>query len=228
MVDRMIRRSVRRSFRGVYWIPPATPVAQPAIFVPNHHGWHDGYVMYLALRQLGLVGIHDWIAEYDAFPLFGKIGGMPFPANDPSRRASTIRRTIRHMKDEGHSLLLFAEGVLHRPPKLMPFGKSLDLLVRQVPNAVVIPVGIRYEHAMHERPECYVNFGAPMEAGPEIGRRTRLEVAALLDRIAATLIVSPESFSELHEGTRDVNERMSLRALPVIRRQPRIIEPQDS
>lgn len=209
MVDRMIRRSVRRSFRGVYWIPPTMPIAEPAIFVPNHHGWHDGHVMYLAMRHLGLAGISSWIAEYDAFPWAGRVGGMPFPADDASRRASTIRRTIRHMKDDKYSLLLFAEGVLHRPPKLMPFGKSLDLLVRQVPNATVIPVGIRYEQAMHERPECYVSFGAPMENGPELSRRTRLEVARVLDRTAATLIVSPEDFVELHAGTRDANERRS-------------------
>jgi len=213
MVDAMIRRSVRRAFRNVYWVPPTLPVPEPAIFVPNHHGWFDGYVMYLALSQLKLKGFHDWIQEYEAFPLFGKIGGMAFPANDSAARAATIRRTVRAMNDDGRSLMLFAEGVLHRPPELLPFGKSLEFMAKQVPKAAIIPVAIRYEHAIHERPEAYLQFGAPLEPGPDLGRRTRLAVKSLLDRIAIDLVREPERFQVLHAGTPDVNERMDMRAL---------------
>ena len=216
LVDRMIRRSVKRTFRNLYWQPPADPPVEPSIYVPNHHGWHDGYVMYLALSALRLRGFNDWIAEFDSFPLFSKVGGMPFPPEDASRRAITIRRTIRLMKEKRRSLMLFAEGVLHRPPELMPFGKSLELMHRQVPEASVIPVAIRYEHSLHERPEAYLAFGKPMEPGPDMARRTRLEVAALLDRIAADLVVAPERFQVLHGGTKDVNERMSMKGFPRI------------
>lgn len=220
-VDRMIRLAVHRSFRNVYWIPPVKPISEPAIFVPNHHGWHDGYLMYLALSALRLHGFHDWIQEFDAFPLFGKIGGMPFPENDPMRRAATIRRTIRLMRQEQRSLLLFAEGVLHRPPKLLPFGKSLSTIATHVPNASVVPVAIRYEHNIHERPEAYILFGdaiptpTPIAGKPnELPAHTRLVVAALLDRIAATLTVEPETFRILHRGTPDVNERWDMRKIP--------------
>ncbi len=120
----MIRRSVRRAFHSVYWSPPPETPTPPAIFVINHHGWHDGYLMYLAATRLG-IRVVDWIQEFEAFPLFAKVGGMPFPKDDPVGRAATIRRTIRLMRDERRSLLLFAEGVMHRPPGLMPFGKAL-------------------------------------------------------------------------------------------------------
>lgn len=217
----MIRRSVRKAFHGVYWRPPEGNVSQPALFVPNHHGWHDGYVMYLALTQLNLLGIHDWIQEYDTFPLFGQIGGMPFPTDDPARRAATIRQSIRYMREERHSLLLFAEGVLHRPPQLLPFGKSLDTLAKQVPGVTVYPVGIRYELSAHERPECFIRFGSPLEGGPELARRTRLAVAAQLDRIAVERVMAPEAYELLHKGTADVNERWDMKDLPVIGRRKR-------
>lgn len=214
-VDAMIRRSVRKGFHNVLWVPPKLPIPEPAVFVPNHHGWHDGYVMYLALAQLGLKGYRDWIAEYDAFPLFGRIGGMPFPPGDPARRATTIRQTIRLMREEELSLMLFAEGTLHRPPGLLPFGKSLELVAGKVEKATVIPVAIRYELALHERPECFIVFGDPVERGPDLARRTRLEVAALLDTLAARRVTDPEAFRVLHAGTKDVNERMDMRNLPI-------------
>jgi hypothetical protein len=169
--------------------------------------------MYLALSRLNLLGIHDWIQEYDAFPLFGAVGGMPFPTDDPARRSETIRRTVRLLRAR-HSLLLFAEGVLHRPPGLLEFGKSLDFLARVAPEACVIPVAIRYELALHERPEAFVWFGEPMAKGEDIARRTRLSVAAALDRLSASMAVGGEGLEVLHSGTKDVNERWDFRKMP--------------
>ncbi len=212
----MIRRSVRKGFRGVYWIPPSEPLNQPSILVPNHHGWHDGYVMYHAITKLGLPTL-DWIQEFDTFPLFASIGGMPFPADDPTRRAQTIRRTIRLMKEEKRNLLLFAEQQLHRPPEILRFGKALQTVVKHVPGVEVVPVAIRYELSMHERPECFLMFGKPLKAEAATPDATRLAVKALLDVLAVKVSFAREEFEELAKGTRDVNERMDMRQIPGFR-----------
>ena len=209
-VDRMIRRSVRKAFHTVHWSPPPETPTPPAIFVANHHGWHDGYLMYLAATRLG-VRVVDWIAEFDAFPLFAKVGGMRFPPDDPAARAATIRRTVRLMREDGRSLLLFAEGTLHRPPGLLPFGKALETVARAVPGVRVVPVGIRYELAMHERPEAWLRFGTPVEAGDGLSARTRLAVAAGLDALAAEVRFEPARYVTLARGTLDVNERWDVR-----------------
>ena len=217
IVDGMIRRSVRQRFRGVYWIPPAEPLPAPCIFVPNHHGWHDGYVMYHAVTALGMPTL-DWIQEFEAFPLFASIGGMPFPANNAAKRGGTIRKTIRLMNKEKRNLLLFAEQELHRPPEMLPFGKSLDFVASQVPEASVVPVAIRYELAMHERPECYILFGAPLKGKDINGAAVRLAVKGLLDELAVKMRFAPEAFKELAKGTLDVNERMDMRQIPKFRK----------
>jgi 1-acyl-sn-glycerol-3-phosphate acyltransferase len=208
----MIRRSVRKAFHTVHWTPPAPPPAPPAIFVANHHGWHDGYLMYLAATKLG-IRVVDWIAEFDSFPLFAKVGGMRFPADDPAARAATIKRTIRLMQNEGTSLLLFAEGILHRPPGLLPFGKALETVSKAVPAAKIVPVAIRYELALHERPEAWLRFGDEVPAGENLAVRTRLAVAAGLDALAGEVRFSPSRFETLVEGTLDINERWYARRL---------------
>ncbi|RYG40379.1 hypothetical protein EON79_22700 [bacterium] len=201
-----MRGNVRKSFHSVQWRPPAGLPEGPKIFAANHHGWHDGYLLYVACTAMN-VPVVDWIAEFDAFPLFAKVGGMPFPPSDPSRRAATVRKTIRLMKDEGRSLMLFAEGILHRPPELLPFGRSLEVVAAKT-GAAVIPTAIRYEIAMHERPEPFLLFGAPVEPGPKLAERSRLAVRRLLDE-GATLIRHDEAvFETLVAGTKDVNERM--------------------
>jgi 1-acyl-sn-glycerol-3-phosphate acyltransferase len=213
----MIRRAVRKSFRGVYWIPPAQPLPEPSILVPNHHGWHDGYVMYHAITAMKMLTL-DWIQEFDSFPLFSRVGGMPFPADDAARRGVTIRKTIRLMNAEKRNLLLFAEQQLHRPPEIMPFGKALEVVAGRVTDVSVVPVAIRYEMSMHERPECFLHFGAPVKGKDATAAGTRLAVKALLDEIAVKIRFEPQAFQTLAEGTKDVNERMDMRQIPGIRK----------
>ena len=211
----MIRRSLKARFHTIWWEEPGELPAGPCIYVPNHHAWHDGYVMYTALTKLHQERdrgrFYDWIQEYEAFPLFGTIGGLPFPAGDAGKRAATIRKTVRLMREEGASLMLFAEQHLHRPPELWEFGKALETVSKLVPQASVIPVAIRYELCLHERPEAYLRFGMPVEAGPELSRRTRNSVRAELDQLRADIDFRPERLTPLLLGTRDVNERLDVR-----------------
>lgn len=204
----MIRRSVRKRFHTVHWIPPSFEVKPPCIFVPNHHGWFDGYLMFHVVTQLGIPTL-DWIQEFDSFPLFSKIGGMPYPLKDLKRRSSTVKRTIRLMREEGWSLLMFAEAHLHYPPDLLPFGRALEVVANKVPEVQVIPVGIRYEMAMHERPEGFITFGNPVALGEGLAERTREAVQAVLEEMNS----GSKEFQVLAKGTLDVNERWDMRRI---------------
>ena len=157
------------------------------------------------------VPIVDWIQEFAAFPLFAKVGGMPYPKDNPTVRAQTIRRTIRLMRDQNRSLLLFAESELHRPPQLLGFGRSLQLISDTVPDAKIFPVAIRYDMSLHERPEAFITIGQPVEPGPDLSVRTRLQVGALLDVTMVKMEHDPGSFEMLQRGTLDVNERWDVR-----------------
>ena len=99
LVAKMIDSNLKKRFHTVHWIPPNFAFDPPVIFITTHHGWHDGYLMYRVIKALNLPSV-DWIQEFESFPLFAKIGGMPYPVNDPQARAKTIRKTIRLMREE--------------------------------------------------------------------------------------------------------------------------------
>ncbi len=206
----MIESTVRKRFRRVYWrglehLPP-----KPIIFAANHHGWHDGYLMFHLVRAVNRPAL-DWITEYDGFPLFGHAGGMPFPADDPARRASTIRQTIRQMNDEGRSLILFPEVHLHPPPDILPLGKAVETLMRKVPSATLVPVAIHYQMDLHERPEAYLSIGDRIPIGENLLGRLQGAMEQELESLRAG-ITSQENFEVLVQGTMDVNERWDFRA----------------
>lgn len=207
-VEKMIERSVRARFHTVFWRKEDFEFQKPVIFVPNHHGWHDGYLMFHLIRNLQIECL-DWITEFDAFPLFAKVGGMPFPADDPARRATTVRTTIRRMNEERKSLILFAESDLHRPPEILPLGKALETVLKHVPGSQVVPVAIVYQMSLHERPEAALSVGAPV---PDPNRESVREALETLHRRTAHHMQNPEQhFEVLVKGTLDVNERWDVR-----------------
>lgn len=211
MIGQMIRRNVRARYYEVRWRPPAQLPECPILWVPNHHGWHDGYLMYLAVKALSVPTL-DWIAEYDAFPLFGRIGGMPYPADDAAKRAATFRKTIRLMNEGGWSLLLFAERHLHPPPEILPFGRSISKICRAVPGSQVIPVAIYYEQSLHERPTAWIDFGRPInpEDEEDPSASAQQAVTQLLAELRGSRWDTDKGFTTLLAGTRDVNERHGL------------------
>jgi 1-acyl-sn-glycerol-3-phosphate acyltransferase len=206
LVSLMIRRTVRARFRKVYWRLP-NEIPEHCIFATTHHGWHDGYLLFHVVTALNRPSL-DWIQEFDAFPLFRYVGGMPFPADDPNRRAATLKKTIRVMRSEKRSLMLFAEGILHRPPEIWPIGKALDLIVKQVAGVSILPVSIKYDMSIHERPEAFIWIGEPV-----IVEELRDTLATQLTQIETALKQDQSIFTELAQGTLDVNERMDMRKI---------------
>jgi 1-acyl-sn-glycerol-3-phosphate acyltransferase len=182
---------------------------KPTLFVPNHHGWFDGYLMYLVLTKAD-VPFLMWVEEFNAFPLFGAAGALPFPVGEPLMRARTIRSTLRQVVSGGTSLVLFAEGVLHAPPDVLPLGRSLEFLANKLPAVDVVPVAIHYSFDLHERPEATLVFGEPLRERQDIAGATRMALEGLLDQARR---LDPRSLEVLFAGTRDVNERLGMRGL---------------
>lgn len=207
IVAGMIRRSTRSRLRNLYWSPPSQPLKSPVIFYCNHHGWLDGYLMFHVVEKLRMRAL-DWIEEFDTFPLFRSVGGMRYAAGDTSGRAGTIRKTIRLMNAEKRSLILFAEGVLHRPPDIWPLGRALQLVAQKVNGVTLVPTAIYYEHSIHERPEAWVSLGESHEFSSldDCQARLKAELDGLRRRVG-----NNEIFEVLAKGTGDVNERMSLK-----------------
>lgn len=149
----------------------------------------------------------DWIQEFDAFPLFRTVGGLPFPVDRPEIRTATIRQTIRTLQAGTKSLVLFAEPRLHRGPEVLPFGRGLEVLMRKIPVANVCPVAIVYNMELHERPTAYLRVGPTLSATTHTSLDVEHALVNELEHLRA-LTANPSHFEILVHGTKDVNERL--------------------
>ena len=223
LVERMIARDLRRTFRRVVWVGPepwtngALDPERPLVLYTNHHSFHDGYFLWLlAVRTLGRPALL-WMNDWERIPLFGPLGTLPFPPDDERQRAATIRETARRLRDRPeHVFLYFPEGTL-RPPDagLGAFdAAAFTRLARLFPDeAQWWPVGIRVTWWGEDRPTVLLAGGTPHDA-PDAGERARLQ--ALLADLHA---VRPGAGRTLLAGSKSAHERWNLaRLAPLLRR----------
>lgn len=217
-VDWLIERSLRGHFRAVYVRGTPPPEPQPLILYANHHYWWDGYLAYWLIRSWGRRSL-VWMEAYRRFPPFHAVGALPFPPDNPARRAQTIRRTLKALQSEHTAFLLFPEGTLHGDTeRLLPFQQSLHWLACRAPHALVLPLAIHIEPAYHQYPRAYLSLGAPLRhalSDPEQWLTVAAEV--LEAQLRATRAEARRAVSEaeigalgyqtLLQGKRSVHER---------------------
>lgn len=216
-------RDVRQAFRRVVWLSEAPPSAPdgPTVLYSNHHGFHDGYLLWLLVTHTLGRPVVIWMEEWERAPLFGPVGALPFPVENPRARMATLRETARRMTvDPRTVLLLFPEGDLRAPDTgLGPFKADVARLARVLPEATQWwPVGLRATWWGEDRPTALIAAGPP-HAVPDGSEHDRLQ--AVLDRLMAA---SPAALDEgrarlLLDGAPSAHERWDLSVLaPLYRR----------
>ena len=143
--------------------------AGPVIVVSNHTAWWDPvWAIVLSNRVLQL----DAYALMDArnlrrLPFFARVGAFGVDLDQPRDGARAVRYARRLLDRPGRAVFVFPQGA-ERPSSWRPlrFRAGAAAIARGAPDARVVPMALRYEHAGDERPHLLVAFGAPLEAPP--------------------------------------------------------------
>ena len=209
MVGRMMKRALQRAFRRVCWVGalPSLPPGVPVVLYANHHNFFDGYLAWLLTQKVLRRPSLTWMAEWDKFPLFGAVGALPFPPDDPRRRAATLRHTIRRFRQEPDTILVyFPEGRLHRAEEgLAPIDPdAFARLDRLLPDKLWWPVGIHVSWWGEALPTALLGSGDPhpTASGEE---PTRLDAVWHAVRSA-----EPQHTHPLLDGRHSPNENWDL------------------
>ena len=220
--ERTIDRDLRAGLRRVVGVGDTADPApgRPLVLVANHHVYPDSFVLWHLITRVWGRPMAVWMEAWDRAPLFGPVGALPFPDDDPRRRVRTIRETARRMtEDPQTALYLYPEGGMRVPEDgLGEFKADLARLARLLPETVAwVPVGIRTSWWGEARPTAIVAVG-PAADGPGNARRR------LAEAMEAALATRPGDLDTgrarvLLEGTRGDDERWDLsRVAPLFER----------
>jgi acyl-[acyl-carrier-protein]-phospholipid O-acyltransferase/long-chain-fatty-acid--[acyl-carrier-protein] ligase len=175
-VIRSVVRLVARSlFRVRILGKEHIPSPGPALLVPNHLTYFDGFLIGSCLDRVARFLV--WKPYYDHKLLgwgFRLAKAIPIWTK-PHGGAQAIQRA-RKALDQGHVVCIFAEGSISRNGDLLPFQRGLEAIVRGL-DVPVIPVhlgglwgslfslngdGFSWKHVRTLRQPAVISFGVPM------------------------------------------------------------------
>jgi len=182
-VRALMRHELRSTFRRVAWMSDRSPSetdgvpgAAPVILYANHHHFYDGHLLWYLLTKWMRRPATIWMNEWEHYPFFAAVGAQPFPPENASRRAATLRRTARRFREEPHTVLVyFPEADLHAPAAgIHPFPEdAIQRLGRLYPEATWWPVAIDVTSWGDKYPTACLRPGTPHRA-PDGTERDRL------------------------------------------------------
>ena len=205
LVESLLRLDLRRAFRDVYWVgswPPSVPDG-PVIAYANHHHYYDGHLGWLLFQECLDRSATLWMEKWDQFPFFGAVGAQPFPADNPSRRAATLRRTAHRFRSASPPVLIYyPNGALRSPDAgIEAFSPSAQQRIASLyPDAQWWPFALHVTWQGHARPTALLGGGPAHDwDGNEHGRLT--------EHWKALHHPSPSSRHQLLRGRRSASEQ---------------------
>lgn len=215
---------MRRLFLGdvhILNLPGALPPGRPVLLVGNHISNWDGFLFREVQRRLAPSWpVYSIMLEEELRkrPLFRRLGGIGIDPRAPATVASALR-AVRGLRGAGDAFFLsyFPQGrILPSAARPLGFQGGIDLFLRAMAPATVIPAGIHMEPMRKLRPAMFVSLGRPFKIDKASSVAAILEslVAAELDRIQARLRTWDEDRAGLAQGSAPVSPTATVAAAP--------------
>lgn len=178
------RRLIRRQFGHVRMSGHAFPKTdQPVIAYMNHTAWWDAVVPVHLSHDLFRREIHALMEaeQLRRYPFFRHLGCFgPGEAGLADARA-VVEHSSRVLRNGTKPILwIFPQGAILPSRVPLKFKSGLARIAEAVPDALVIPMAVRYEFLKRERPECRVRIGEPAMRTEEDRTRFTRRLESLL------------------------------------------------
>lgn len=167
--DAMLAPFLSSRIGGLHFHGPSTPIppGKPLLLVANHVSWWDGFLLRALQKRLRpdaplhTVMLERELAKNPWFRLMGCHGIVPGDRSSWDNVLDSISVALRERPDG--CVAFFPQGRIW-PAQKRPLGfrKGLSQLIERLPEAVVLPVALRFEPLNTLSPHAFVTTGEPV------------------------------------------------------------------
>ena len=138
----------------------------PAILAANHSNWWDGFLAYFLTNRL--MKCDDYlmmdIEQLKRYSFFRYIGVFSVDRKNPAEAMRSINYAADIIKDSNRCLWIFPQGEMTPQDKRpLVFYSGISKIAERAGKVQIIPVAIRYEFLMEQRPEVFISIGSPVD-----------------------------------------------------------------
>jgi 1-acyl-sn-glycerol-3-phosphate acyltransferase len=135
------------------------------IFYANHSNWWDGFIAYFLTHRI--LKEDDYlmmdIEQMRKYPFFKYIGVFSVDRSNPSSALQSIEYAASLLKNKKRSLWIFPQGEMAPQDKRpLDFFRGISKLTEKTGPLNIVPVALRYEFLMEQRPEIFISISKPV------------------------------------------------------------------
>ncbi len=136
----------------------------PVILYANHSNWWDGFIAYLLSKRI--LKADDYlmmdIEQMKKFRFFKYIGAFSVDRNNSTEAVRSINYAVELLGNSKKYLWIFPQGEM-LPQDLRPlkFYSGITKITDKLNGVNLVPVCLRYEFLMEQRPEVFIKIGKP-------------------------------------------------------------------
>ncbi len=195
-----VRRLIRRQFGSLQISGSGFPATERLVIAyMNHSAWWDAVIPVHLSHDLFRRELHALMegAQLRKYPFFRHLGCFGVTENTIADAKAVIDHATSVLRSAKAPAVfwIFPQGAILPSRIPMEFKSGLARIAERLPEAVIIPVAIRYEFTKNEKPDCFVRIGEPVARSEEahsrftrrLEQRLEEELAALDTEIAQQL-----------------------------------------
>ena len=136
----------------------------PVILYANHSNWWDGFIAYFLTNRI--LKTDDYlmmdIEQMKKYSFFKYIGVFSVNRTKARDAMESINYAAKLLSGTKKYLWMFPQGEMQPQEKLpVVFYSGITKITQKLPAVNLIPVSIRYEFLMEQRPEVFIQIGKP-------------------------------------------------------------------
>lgn len=134
----------------------------PSIIYANHSNWWDGLIAFYLSRTIWNIDAYVMMdfEQMKKYKFFRRIGVFSVNRENPEEAAQSVNYAVNLLKNSNRVLWIFPQGIM-QPNDFRPitFYKGVSKIANDSGEVNLIPIALRYEFLMEQRPELFISIG---------------------------------------------------------------------
>jgi len=140
----------------------------PAILYANHSNWWDGLAAFYLSKTLWNADAYVMmdIEQLQKYRFFKRLGAFSVNRSSPKEAMESVEYSVSLLHNSNRVLWIFPQGIM-QPNDFRPiiFYGGISKITQKLGEVDLIPVAVKYEFLMEQRPEIFISIGKAKTTG---------------------------------------------------------------
>ncbi len=187
------------------------------ILYANHSNWWDGLAAFYLSKTIWNIDAYVMmdIEQMQKYIFFKRVGAFSVNRSNAKEALESVEYAVDLLRNHRRVLWIFPQGKMqHNDFRPIVFFNGISKIAQKLNDVTLIPVALRYEFLMEQRPEIFISIGKAKSTGlsgnaRDLTAELNGELLKELDQLKNRVVNSEfGGFRTILQGRESVNKRV--------------------